>query len=85
MEAAAAGVPTVGFIVPGVRDSVIDEQTGLLAETDDDFVAKWVQLATDHDLRRSLAGAAEQRAATFTWDRALDAFEVVLDRALRRA
>ena len=85
MEAAAAGIPTLGFNVPGVRDSVVDEQTGLLADNDDGFVAKWLRLATDHDLRRSLAEAAEERAATFTWDHALDAFEVVLDSAQRRA
>jgi len=85
MEAAAAGVPTVGFNVPGVRDSVVDGCTGLLADTDNEFVDEWIQLANDSDLRRTLADAAKKRASTFTWDRALDTFEMVLDRARNRA
>jgi glycosyltransferase involved in cell wall biosynthesis len=58
MEAAAASVPTLAFNVAGVRDSVEDGVTGLLA--------------TD----------AQARAATFTWDRAVDLFEQVLESAV---
>jgi glycosyltransferase involved in cell wall biosynthesis len=77
MEAASAGTPTVGYRVPGVRDSVVDGTTGLLAADDDELVAAWVRIATDPSLRASLSRAARARAATFTWDRAADAFEAV--------
>jgi len=84
MEAAAAGVPTVGFDVEGVRDSVDPGVTGLLVADESAFVEAWVRLATDAELRMRMSQAARARAATFTWPRALDAFEVVLDRALTR-
>jgi len=81
MEAAAAGVPTVGFDVEGVRDSVDAGVTGILAGDEAAFADAWVRLGTDAVLRTRMAEAARARAATFTWPRALDAFEVVLDRA----
>jgi glycosyltransferase involved in cell wall biosynthesis len=84
MEAASAGTPTVGYDVPGVRDSVVDGTTGLLAADDDAFVDAWIRVATDTSLRAGLAGAARARAATFTWARATDAFEAVCREALER-
>ena len=78
MEAASAGVPTVGFDVAGVRDSVVDGVTGLLAADDDGFADAWIALATDDARRRAMADAARSRAASFTWDRAVDAFDAVL-------
>lgn len=80
MEAASAGVPTVGFDVAGVRDSVVHGETGLLVDDGDDaaFAAAWVALATDHDTRHRMADAARARSARFTWPRAVDAFEEVL-------
>ena len=77
MEAASLGTPTIGFDVPGVRDSVVDGVTGVLARDDDAFVSAWIRLATDGDLRAQLSDAARTWAATFTWDRAVDAFESV--------
>lgn len=83
MEAAAASVPTLAFDVPGVRDSVANGVSGVLAADEDDFVAQWVRLATDSSARAQMAIAAHDRAATFTWDRAVDMFEAVLNHAVR--
>jgi glycosyltransferase involved in cell wall biosynthesis len=77
MEAASAGTPTVGYRVPGVRDSVVDGTTGLLARDDDGFVDAWIRIGEDAALRVALSDAARARAATFTWDRAVTAFEAV--------
>jgi glycosyltransferase involved in cell wall biosynthesis len=84
MEAAAAGVPTVGYDVEGVRDSVEPGVTGILAADDDAFAAAWTRLGTDAEVRARMSDAARARASTFTWPRALDQFETVLDRALER-
>lgn len=84
MEAAAVGVPTVGFDVEGVRDSVDPDVTGLLADDEDGFVAAWIRLATDATLRSTMSDAARQRADGFTWPRALDLFEDVLVAAASR-
>jgi glycosyltransferase involved in cell wall biosynthesis len=81
IEAAAAGVPTVGFDVEGVRDSVKADVTGLLADDDASFVDAWIRLATDDTLRSTMSEAARQRANSFTWPRALDLFEEVLESA----
>lgn len=85
MEAAAAGVPTVGFDVEGVRDSVDPGVTGILAVDDAGFADAWATLGTDAALRARMADAARARAATFTWPRALDELEVVIDRVRTRA
>jgi glycosyltransferase involved in cell wall biosynthesis len=84
MEAASVGTPTIGFDVPGVRDSVVDGESGLLARDDDAFVAAWIRLATDEGERARLAQGARERAATFTWDRSVDAFEAACREAVDR-
>jgi glycosyltransferase involved in cell wall biosynthesis len=81
MEAAAASVPTLAFNVSGVRDSVEDGLTGLLATDERDFEEKWIELADNSLLRSTMSRAAHARAATFTWDRAVDRFEAVLESA----
>lgn len=85
MEAAWAGVPTLGYDVDGLRDSVVDGVTGLLATDDDAFVAAWVRLATDSHARQVMADAARARAASFSWDASVDALETVLTEAVADA
>jgi glycosyltransferase involved in cell wall biosynthesis len=82
MEAAAAGTPTVGFDVVGVRDSVQDGATGVLADSADDFARAWVRLASDPDERARLARGAVAKAGRETWDQAVDDLLVVLDLAV---
>jgi glycosyltransferase involved in cell wall biosynthesis len=77
MEAAVHGTPTLGFDVPGVRDSVVDGRTGLLAATEDAFVWNWQALAGDPKRRDALGRAAKSRAALFSWKATADRFEVV--------
>jgi len=84
MEAAAAGTPTVAFDVRGVRDSVVDATTGLLAQDDDELAAAWIRLANDPAERARLSKAARQRADELTWDRAVEKFEAVVHEAARR-
>ncbi len=40
IEGASMGVPTVGFDVPGLRDSVVNNKTGILSETSNTILAK---------------------------------------------
>jgi glycosyltransferase involved in cell wall biosynthesis len=85
MEAASVGTPTVAFDVPGVRDSVADGESGVLARDDDEFVAAWTRLATDAPERARLSDAARARALTFTWARAVDGFEAACRDAIADA
>jgi glycosyltransferase involved in cell wall biosynthesis len=84
MEAAALGTPTVAFDVRGVRDSVVDGETGVLAADEDAFVAAWSRLAADRVTRDRFSEQARARAATFTWQRAVDEFDAVAHEAVDR-
>ncbi|CAB4540095.1 unannotated protein [freshwater metagenome] len=83
MEAAAASVPTLAFDVDGVRDSVANGVTGYLATNESDFAAQWISLTTNGSQRAQMANAAKNRASTFTWDRAVDMFEAILQKTVR--
>lgn len=80
-EAAAAGTPAVGFDAPGVRDSIVDGETGVLARDASDFAARWATLAGDADLRHRMGRAAQRRAAVFSWDNTIERFLEVADEA----
>ncbi|MBU1031429.1 glycosyltransferase family 4 protein [Patescibacteria group bacterium] len=48
MEAASVGTPTVGYDVPGLRDSIIDNKTGILSPKDpESIVANVLELIED--------------------------------------
>jgi glycosyltransferase involved in cell wall biosynthesis/SAM-dependent methyltransferase len=85
MEAAARATPTIGFWAPGVRDSVVHDETGLLVETEDELVARWLQLAADEELRFKLGTGARRRAEEFTWEQTVAGFEAVAEEAVERA
>jgi len=78
MEAAAASVPTLAFDVDGVRDSVDDGSTGILAKSERDFIDQWINIASDERRRTQMANNAAHRAGLFTWERAVDKFESVI-------
>lgn len=62
LEAAAMGLPTVGFQVPGVREVVMDAQTGyLVADRDVDALTdRVVQLLEDESLRLGMGRRARK-------------------------
>lgn len=74
MEAASYGTPAVGFDVPGVRDSIVDGATGVLARDEDDFVQRWLSLTEDVNERMRLGETAVQRAAAYGEDHTAEAF-----------
>jgi glycosyltransferase involved in cell wall biosynthesis len=82
-EAALRGTPTVGFDVPGLRDSVDDGRTGLLARTEAAYASAWAALALDPSRRAGMGEAAKQRAAELRWSTAVRHFSAVIDEALR--
>jgi glycosyltransferase involved in cell wall biosynthesis len=84
-EGAACGTPAVATDIRGHRSSVVDGVTGILAQPDH-LAGALVQVLTDHDLRRRLGRAAQERARTLTWDRvALEMAIALRDEAARTA
>ncbi|HEU4978918.1 MAG TPA: glycosyltransferase [Solirubrobacteraceae bacterium] len=67
-EAAACGTPTAALAVGGLREAVVDGQTGVLAETPGELAERVAALAATPERLRAMGEAAEARARGFTWD-----------------
>lgn len=68
VEAAQHGVPTVGYrTAGGLRDSIQDHITGLLADNPADLTRLTALLLDDAPLRRSLGTTARQWVTDFSW------------------
>ncbi|MEM2950634.1 MAG: glycosyltransferase family 4 protein [Nitrososphaeria archaeon] len=70
IEANALGVPCIGYDVPGLRDSIINEETGFLVQSGniEILAQKIVQLLTDNNLRIMLSKKALAYSKKFSWD-----------------
>ena len=86
LEAGACATPTVGSDVPGVRDSVRHDRTGLLVPHGDvaALAAALERVLTDDALRARLGDGARAFAREFSWERAADRTEAHLE-AVRAA
>ncbi|NGO73672.1 glycosyltransferase family 4 protein [Streptomyces boncukensis] len=84
-EAAARGTPAIGFDIPGLRDSVEDGVTGLLARGESSFAAHWCTLALSAERRGALGRAAERRATRYRWANTVRSFRAVAAEAYARA
>ena len=66
IEAMATGLPTVGIDSPGVGDSVVDGESGLISTEDlAAFTAKLTQLCLSTELRKRMGAAARQAAEQY--------------------
>ena len=72
LEAAACGTPVIAANSPGIRESVIDGETGFLVPQNDShaMTACMRGVMESPDLVETLGRAARKFAETFTWDRA---------------
>lgn len=80
-EAAAMGTPSVGYDVPGVRDSIADRR--LLAPIGDvaALAARLRTLTSDPGLYEEVRGAGWRRASTMSYDETALAFVRALERS----
>ena len=85
MEAAACGTPTAALAVGGVRESVDDGRTGLLAQDPSELAERIQLILRDPELRDSLGEAALERARGFTWDATAHRTLEVLESQVREA
>ncbi|MGW0187719.1 glycosyltransferase family 4 protein [Streptomyces sp. NPDC003362] len=82
-EAAARETPAIAFDVPGLRDSVVDGETGVLAHGESSFAAAWCTLALSGRRREVMSKAARDHAARYRWERTVRQFRVVAAEAVR--
>jgi len=79
MEAAQHEVPTVGYrSAGGLRDSIVDGVTGLLADTPSELTVLTTRLLDDAALAHRLGSAARERAAGYSWELTGARFEELL-------
>lgn len=76
IEANALGTPCVAYDVPGLRDSVIDKKTGLLAQAGciEDLAEKIFLVLSNGYLRRSLGEAGLGYSRLFNWKNCVEYF-----------
>lgn len=84
LEANACGVPSVASDVPGLRDSVRHDDTGLLVPHGDvdACAAALCRLLTDDPLYARLREGALRWAAHYTWDAVTDQMEALIERVV---
>jgi glycosyltransferase involved in cell wall biosynthesis len=87
LEAAACGTPTIASDSPGLRDSVLDGETGFLVPHGDiEALADRIRaVIEDRTLRERLGRRARAFAEGFTWDRAALETEDFLEGVARSA
>ncbi|MDA8174238.1 MAG: glycosyltransferase family 4 protein [Nitrospiraceae bacterium] len=68
IEAASQGTPAVGYDVHGLRDSIKDGATGLLAKSEEDAAAKIISLFKDKEQYARLSSNCLEYARGFNWD-----------------
>lgn len=80
-ESAAVGTASVVYDVPGLRDAVLHQETGLVVPPDPGQAAKAV-LSLFHDPVKleSLSQAAYRHAKQFSWPKSVNLFESALFR-----
>ena len=84
VEANACGAPVVAANVPGLRDSVVDGETGLLYEFGniDDLVAKMRVFLESGETRNTFRDRALAWAAKFDWEVAADETLALIRRSI---
>lgn len=86
IEANACGTPAVASNVPGLRDSVVHEKTGLLFEYGNiqQLSDCLVRILSDKPYREKLGRGGLKWAKTFSWDQAADkTFDLIKEAVAR--
>jgi glycosyltransferase involved in cell wall biosynthesis len=70
IEANSVGTPAVAYDVPGLRDSVQDGITGLLARDGDpeDLARRAIEIVQNPDVQQAMSQEATAWAERFSWD-----------------
>ena len=81
IEGNACGTPTVASNVPGLRDSVVDGETGFLVPHKDRsaLVNSVTRILNDSTLRETMSRRCLAWASRFDWGQVATDFETVLD------
>jgi glycosyltransferase involved in cell wall biosynthesis len=87
VEAAALGVPTVAYDVEGIRDAVLDGETGWLVKDGEDLadvVDRAAKELADPARREAVAAACRAWAASLSWGRSTARMAELISASVRR-
>lgn len=70
IEANACGTPAIVHDVPGLREAIVHQESGIIVPEGGDIVAAILSVLQDEVLRARLERGAYARAAKFSWDEA---------------
>src|SRR3954447_13195524 len=73
MEAAACGTPSAALRVGGLGESIVDDETGVLAAEPAELAGRVRELVSDRAAVDRLGEAAKARARGFTWEHTAEA------------
>ncbi len=82
VEAASVGTPSIGFRVPGVKDAIMDDETGILVDSQLDLAEQWIRLTKDSELRERMSLAGREYAKSFAWEGVVRDFESIASAAV---
>ena len=79
-ESNAMGTPAVAYNVPGLRDSVKDNETGILSKenTPESLAEAAIELLTNKERLAELSHNALQFSRQFNWDHTANAFDNII-------
>ncbi|OLD05358.1 MAG: hypothetical protein AUJ07_01605 [Crenarchaeota archaeon 13_1_40CM_3_53_5] len=84
MEANSMGTPAIGYDVPGLQDSIINEFTGLRVPANPSALGNAVlRVLQDPSLARYLAANALEWSKEFSWDRTAKEFNSILESSIK--
>ena len=84
VEANACGTPTIATDVPGLRETVRNNDTGIIVNRDVDALAKSIKLVLkDKELREKLSKRAFECSMEFSWDTTAEKMLIVLEEIVR--
>jgi glycosyltransferase involved in cell wall biosynthesis len=85
-EAGAHATPTIAYrSARGTRESIVDDVSGVLVDSQTDFVAGLARLLDDAELRERLGKGSHEQSVRYSWERAEASFVSVLTRAYERS
>ena len=86
IEANASGTPVIASNVPGLRDSIVDDQTGILVELRDvdGFATAMITLISKNQFRRSLSESAYAWSQNFTWETSANKFLNIIESEIEK-
>jgi len=79
MEAASCGTPSVGYNVGGVKDSIRNNYTGMLASNDRELLELTGRLLSDAKSREVMSKNCKLWAKAFSWDKTAKVFETIIN------